>query len=292
MTSPVNLTTNPDGSQTLKMTGVDLTIDDIDPDTGTGSITITAAGGFAHLPNVLQGLPGLPPVFPAGQITTTQVPHGTAVPATNPAVTVIDPGGPGLASQYGLEFFINSGADGNPGSFALAAAVDVLEATATILGQSLVVTQVTPSLQFGFASQMGQVYYPSVINSTGTSGGSNRTIATVPIPSLAYACKPVVSCQTLITPTDGTAQVNLVARLGNATTGPIIGQGFGLPGQTCIVNIAFGPAAGSAPSVGVVNAATPTNVYFNVEQVGGTTGAFTTAAATTWGCGVAVFPIR
>lgn len=279
-TSIFNLTDNDDGSQTLTVTNVDIAFNNFDPSTGASSMTITAAGGFSTLPGVVQGAPGLPPVFDS--ITMSQVAHGTSLPDPNPVVTLVDPGGAGTAAHYTLVFYVNEGADGSTGSFLLSAAEDVESLASGLIGQVLQVIGVSPSVTVAPVAIAGGVFWPSTVSDTTTSSGAGRTLATIPIDEFAFTSWVEVSGQCQISGGDGTAQVNLVARLGS-TTGPIIAQGIGVAGSAVPIVLSSGPPAGSAAGYGTLAANTTSTVYIRAEQVAGTTGSYVTSHLTTIG---------
>ena len=270
---------NTDGSQSVTFTDVDVTLSNWDPTTGAAVCTFTAAAGFGTLPAILQGEPGLPPEF---QISMTQVPYGTALPSPNPTVTLIDPGGPGIPSQYSLNFYVNEGEPGSVGSFALALAADIVGARTAAVGKMLGITSSGSTPAFGFVTPpVGSIWWPSTINSTGSSSTSSRTLCTVAVGPLDRPWFPLCFGQSVVTALDGTAQVNLVARVGNASTGNIVAQGIGVANQPDAITLQAGPPAGSASGYGIINAGVATTVYFNAEQIGGTPADYSTSASTT-----------
>ena len=270
---------NSDGSQSVTFTDVDVTLSNWDPSTGAAVCTFTANAGFGTLPAILQGQPGVPPEF---QFSMTQVPYGTALPSQNPAVTIIDPGGPGVPSQIGLNFYVNSGQPGSVGTFALALAADLTNARTAAVGQMLGITTAGSSPAFGFVTPpIAQMWWPSTINSTSSSSTSNRTLCTVAVGPMDRPWFPLCSGQSVVTALDGTAQVNLVARIGNATTGQIVATGIGVANQPDAITLQVGPPAGSTTGYGTIAAGVSTTIYFNAEQIGGTPADYSTSSSTT-----------
>jgi hypothetical protein len=279
---------NSDGSQSVTFSDVDVTLSNWDPTTGAAVCTFTAKAGFGTLPAILQGPPGVSPQF---QIAMTQVPYGTALPSTNPEVVVIDPGGPGVPSQLSLNFYVNEGEPGSVGAFAMALASDIVGVHDAAVGKLLGISTAGSTPAFNFVTPpYGQLWWPSTINSTTSSSGSNRTLTTIAVGPMDRPFFPLVFGQTIPTSLDGTAQVNLVARVGNATTGQIVAQGIGVADQTNALVFQAGPPTGASTGAGVITAGTTSNIYINCEQVGGTPGDYSTSASTSSFC-VMGFPI-
>ena len=83
-----------------------------------------------------------------------------------------------------------------------------------------------------------------------------------------------------MTALDGTAQVNLVARVANATTGQIVAQGIGVADQADGIVLQAGPPTGASTGAGVISAGDSATIYFNAEQQGGTPGDYSTSEST------------
>lgn len=271
--------TNTDGSQTVEFTDVTVTVSNFDPTTGACVLIITAAGGFGTIPVALAGAPGPPPNI---TVSMTQVPYGTALPSVNPVQTLVDPGGPGVPSTWNLNFYVNAGEPGTVGSFLLQLAEDILGAGEAVVGEILSVAGVgsgTDPLTFGFVSQLvSGVYWPTTLPGTTSSGGPDRTLSSVSIPPQNFQWFPLVFGQSIIIGGDGTAAVNLVARL-NGTGGDIVATGVGVAAQTTPVVFVPGPPVGSALGYGAVPSGEAATVYMRTEQQGGTSADYTTAAA-------------
>jgi hypothetical protein len=285
MTSPFNLVTNEDGSQDLTIENVNLTFNNFDPTTGASSMTITASNGFSSLPAVAAGAPGQPTQW---QLSLTPVAFGTALPEENPAVNVVSPGGPGEANVIAANFYLNQGAPGDVGSFLVSSADDVIDIGEGLLGDVLSIVGLDP-IQFAPATPpLAGLFFPTTVNNTTSSSGEQRTLAEIAVPEFTFNWAPLIAGQCVIVPGDGTAQVNLVARLNNAETGQVVATGVGVAGQTTPIILSNGPPAGSAEGFGLVGPNTAATIYINAEQIGGTVGDFSTEAATTVGlsCGV------
>ena len=269
---------NTDGSDSVTFTDVDVTLSNWDPTTGAAVCTFTAKAGFGTLPAVLQGQPGVPPQF---QVSMTQVPYGTALPSTNPVVDIIDPGGPGVPSQISLNFYVNEGEPGSVGAFALALATDIVDVHDAAVGKILGISTSGSTPAFSLVTPpYGATWWPSTINSTTSSSGSNRTLCSVAVGPMDRPFFPICFGQSIVTALDGTAQVNLVARVANATTGQIVAQGIGVADQADGIVLQAGPPTGASTGAGVISAGDSATIYFNAEQQGGTPGDYSTSAST------------
>ncbi len=105
-------------------------VNGFNPDTGVAYLILTPDGGVGSLPFLAQGLPGQPPVFDS--ITVEEVARGNPLPTPNPVVTVVSPGGSGVASHLSLKFYIHEGAQGPAGVMNISGATDM--ATDVTLG--------------------------------------------------------------------------------------------------------------------------------------------------------------
>jgi hypothetical protein len=248
-----------------------------DQTTGAATLTITPTGGLGTLPALLEGQPGLPPVF--RNVNFTQVPYGTALPSPNATWTLISPGGPGLAAVYDLNLWLNSGAPGAAGAFALQNATD-LTGTATS-NWTLIWNALTD--QFLYAPlYIGKTYWPSTINSTSgyTSQGTPRTLCQISVPALPFAWYPVVTGQSVITGTVNT-QIELSANIGT-TSGNQVGVGYGVVGQSSqTVVLQSSIPAGSTGTYGQVPINTSATIILSAIQVATTTDNWATSPSTT-----------
>jgi hypothetical protein len=248
-----------------------------DQTTGAATITITPTGGLGTLPGLLEGVSGPPCQF--RNVNLTQVPYGTALPSPNATWTLISPGGPGLAAVYDLNLWLNEGAPGQAGSFALQNATDVA-GTATS-NWTLIWNALTD--QFLYAPlYIGATYWPSTISSTSgyTSQGTPRTLTQISVPALPFAWYPVVTGQTVVTGTINT-QIELSANIGN-TSGNQVGVGYGVtgqPSQTVVLQSSI--PAGSTSTYGQVAKNTAATIVLSATQVATTTDNWGTSNATT-----------
>jgi hypothetical protein len=254
-----------------------------DPTTGVVTLTLTPSGGVGALPALVAGTPGLPPVFDSF-VTHMVDPADTLPPST---VTLVSPGGPGIASHYAIDVYVYKGAAGSPG------------ASGTLLGASdAVVSSPADGYTFQYSSadgkmhlvaqRIGGLYLPTSIVST-SGNAATRTLATVGIPGQPFDYRPLVWGYSIVTGTINT-HVDLIARIASAT-GDQVGRCPGIPGPVDrpILIPAFGGAINT--TYGKVSAGSGvTNLYFLAAEQSGTSDSWTTNSATT-ACTVKVEPI-
>jgi hypothetical protein len=248
-----------------------------DQSNGAAVIIITPLGGLGTLPALLQGQPGLPPIF--RNINTHPVAAGTALPDPSSAWTLISPGGPGVASVYDLDIWVNSGETGDSGTYAISESTDLGgEATnnATLIWNAV-------EDQFEYAPlYIGSTYWPSTINSSSgfTAQGTPRTLAQVSVPALPFAWTPAVLGQTVVTGTVNTV-VELSANIGSPT-GQQIGVGYGVAGQANqTIVMQYGIPSGSASGYGQVAANSSATIVLSATQTASTTDSWSTSNLTT-----------
>ncbi|MBB3752622.1 hypothetical protein FHT44_005134 [Mycolicibacterium sp. BK634] len=129
-------------------------------------------------------------------------------------------------------------------------------------------------------NKVGDRYFPATINSI-SAGNANATLCSISIGPLPFDWRPVASGYCVITGTGADVQVDVLARLGNESTGNIVGRGTQRAGQYPATHILQpGIPAGSATDYDKVNAGQTKTIYFRAErQSGGDT--FTTSSTTT-----------
>jgi hypothetical protein len=249
-----------------------------DQSNGAAVIIITPSGGLGTLPALLQGQPGLPPVF--RNVNMTQVPYGTALPNPNATWTEISPGGPGVAAVYDLNLSLSEGSPGSPGSYSIAGSTDLGGSQTnnwTLLWN-------TTTNQFEYAPlYIGATYWPSSITSTSgfTAQNTPRTLTSISVPALPFAWTPTVVGQCLITGTANT-QIQLTANLGSAS-GQQVGIGLGVIGQASqAIILQGGIPPGSASGYGQVAKNSSATIVLSATQVANTTDSWSTSNLTSY----------
>lgn len=250
-----------------------------DPASKAAVIMLGPPGGVAQIPALVQGDPGMPATIDT-TINFTALAYDDPT-ADSASWTTITPGSSTVSPVYRLSLALHKGAPGAAGTNAILTASDIT-GTATD-GYLLAKTTVSGTGKATWiAPKVGGQYWPASISNTSGTDGQNRTLCSVAIsPAPAFDYRVRVHAQAVITGTVNT-RVDLIARLGNDTSGDIVGRGFGLSGVTSDrVTLVSGVPAGSASTVGKVSAGSTTTVFLRAEQQASTTDAYTTSSATT-----------
>lgn len=253
-----------------------------DTSTQVGVAIFGPNGATTNFPAVQAGASGLSPIITASLV---QVAYGTALPTPNPAVTLVTPGGPGVASVYNMVFYLNAGAPGTTSAFQLQNATD-LSGTA-VTGWGPVVTGTSPTT-FGYAPQLGSGLYYSVTGGSATSStvASPKNLTAIGIAAKPYAWWPVCKLQAQVVGAADT-RVDVVARL-TSTTGQIVGYGLGQAGVSPAPAILHEQGlAATGPQI--VPAGTAATIYFNAENQTSSVNAWSVAAG--WFASVKVTPV-
>lgn len=259
---------------------------DYDPETGVCVIFLAPPGGRATVPAIATGPSGPPPTLLTPVVT--EIEPGDTMPAWS--WEVVTPGSAGVASTLKLHAYSRKGTAGVSGSTVLLSATDLVGTPAAGYFPAYVVDK---GLAAGGAAtgtggalwtpqKVGGVYWPASIANTTSGDGPQRTIAqTASIPEQPFAWRPRPFAQSIITPTGSDVRVDLIARVGNASTGDIVGRCYGIAAATERQTITPGPETGSASTVGQIAAGVgPTVVYLRGERQSGAD-SFGTAGSTT-----------
>jgi hypothetical protein len=244
---------------------------DWDPSSNMFIAVSAPTGGLGNFPALVKGDTG-----PA--ITLDTVVNLTVLDYTDPT-----PNSASLTLLGGNDYQFNLTMHaGQPGTSGTATLNPSAYGTPTP-GHFLVVDPTNTTFVYQ-AQMVGDRFVPSVINAA-PAGNPAFTLAAVSIPAQNFAWRPQVSGQCVISGTGGgNQQTNLVARLNNASSGNIVGQGFGPSGLNSSgypTPLSAGPPAGSVTAYDQVVAGATSVVYLRAERQSGTD-TFTTSAATTW----------
>ena len=231
--------------------------------TGVAYLTLTPDCGMSNLPVLAAGDPGVPPTF--RNINTNQVAAGTSCPAST--WSLVSAGGPGVASVYDLDLYVNSGAQGIPGTFAIAGASDIAgtltDGFTLIWSASASKWEISPVPRnrvyaavpvTGFMSYYGNAY--------------SSQMASLSIPAQPFNWRPVVSGYAKAQGTANT-NVDLAAYLNSATSGIQVGYGYGVPASVpppVTLVPSFGADISGSSTYGMVTAGTSTNVVMVAKQ--------------------------
>ncbi len=238
-------------------------------------MTLTPSGGTSNLPALVNGTPGLPPGLTVNVTTLAAGANATA------SLTQTNPGGPGVASAYTLALGIPAGATGSTGpSTTISTAPDVE-------GGPVGASTDGYTLYYSNADSKWKISAPKVpsgpyicLNSSFTaySGTStSATIATIGVPALPYAWRPMVSAGIYAAGTVNT-HVDLAVYLGSAT-GQQVAYGMGQSGggpYAIHATSAFGANVSGSSTYGQVAANTAATFFLQALQLNSTTDTWST----------------
>lgn len=262
-----------------------------DPNAGggqTGAAVIIAQlpQGRASFTAMAKGDPGEPPDL-TGPVTVVEIEHDD--PKTPEwDWDIVTPGTADTPAKWGLTVEQRKGPKGDPAPVKFAELTDVYGSP----GEGFVPAWSTSADGAGadglkyeaVGLGIGGQYWPSnpAGNTTG-SNGQSRTLLSVQVPPQARAWRPRPAAGCILSGTVNT-RPHLVARVGDAVGGDIVGRGFTVPG-VAVQNPPFhaGVPAGSDADHGIIPAGEgPTVIYLRAEEQASTVDAYTTAGATTW----------
>lgn len=250
-----------------------------DPSTGVVTAIFTPAGGVGNLPALVAGAPGLSPIIDS--VTTHQVDPSQPLPAST--ISVVSPGGPGVASHVTFDLYVYTGQAGAPGTNGTL--VGCSDLTGTPADGYIIQFDGPTAKPKWVASRIGGFYIPSAISST-SGNGNPRTLCSMTIPAQPFDWRPLVMGYTIVSGTANT-RVDLVCRINDPNTGDRCGYCHGITGVTDRPMLI--PAWGSSPAPGTstqntygrVTAGNSANIYFIANQVASTGDAWATTNTTT-----------
>lgn len=251
---------------------------DWDPNSNMFIAVAAPTGGLGSFPALVKGDTGDTPTLSSVNYTVLEADDPTADSAS---FTEVSPG------VYDLDLSIHKGPQGDAGD----TTVTPTDFSGTpVAGRILVINDALDGFNIA-AQKVGDRYIPGSITNA-PSGNPTYTIASVSIPAQPFDWRPDVSGQCVISTTSYDIDVDLIARLNDATSGNIVGRGYSLQpygAYSRVVNLSSGPPAGASADYDKVLAGAAATVYLRVERQSGTS-TFTTTASKTQFC-VRVRPI-
>jgi hypothetical protein len=247
-----------------------------DPSSKAAIIMLGPPGGIAQIPALVQGDPGKHAEFDS-TIVLNALEYGDPTPDSASWSTIVA-GDDHTSPVYRLTLNLHKGAPGAAGTSSILSASDI---SGTATDGYILAKKVGESKAVWVAPKVGGQYWPASLSNTAGTDGQVRTLASVTIAAQPFDYRLRVHGQCVITGTINT-RVDLIARLNDATSGDIVGRGYGLGGVTTDrLTLISGVAAGSTSTVGKVSAGSAATIYLRAEQQASTTDAYTTAASTT-----------
>lgn len=230
-------------------------------------IAVAAATGQGNFPAAVKGEQGDTP-------TLDTIVNLTALDYDDP-----DPDGASFTETspgtYQLNLTLHKGPQGADGDTVL----DPTDFGTPVYKKILVVNAAADDFEYQ-SQKVGDRYVPATISNT-PSGNPAYTLCPVGIPAQDFDWRPHVEGQTIVTGSGSNVRVDVIARLNDATSGNIVGRGFGVSGAgPATVALSSGPPPGSADSYDKVSAGAAATVYLRAERQSGTD-TFTTSGSTT-----------
>ena len=240
-------------------------------------IAVAAPTGQGSFPATVQGDPGDTPVI-VPEVDLTVLEHDDATPASSLWVET-------SPDTYQEQRVIHKGVPGDDGVMVL----DVEDYGTPVAGRVLALNATADGFEY-LTPKVGDKYWPASIVNT-PSGQLGYTLCSVAISGQPFDWRPVVEGQTIVTGTGADVRVDILARLNDATSGNIVGRGFGIPGAgPDRLVLSDGPPAGSANNFDKVLAGADAVIYLRCERQTGTDTFTTLAATTTFSVRVAPVP--
>lgn len=231
--------------------------------TGVATLTLLPAGGASNLPPLVQGDPGLPPVF-RNVSTNTLDPATIPTPTQSVTLTLVDPGGAGHAAVYDIVFNVLKGAKGDTGAMGhILGSSDFTNSGATGQipvynatggpGGTPAITWTTPHPATGLYVVPGSAF--TALNET-TAGARDIVVSQI-IPAQTFAYRPRISGDLEVTGAVG-MRIDAEVRMGpqatalgtTAVSGVMIGYGRGAEGALP-VHLSIGEYYGGATAMAV-----------------------------------------
>ncbi|MDZ7886540.1 MAG: hypothetical protein U5N53_28210 [Mycobacterium sp.] len=253
--------------------------------TGSAVIIATLPQGRASWSAMSKGDPGEPPDL--RNINVTELEYTDP----NPLVWDFDlaePATPTSPPKWDLNVQVRSGPTSPPAPVKFADLTDVhgapgegfMPAWSTNAdgsgGDGLVYTPVGHGIG-------GQFWPSDPLGNTSGANGQLRTLASVLVPVLPRAWRPRPMAGCILSGTVNT-RPHLIARVGDAVNGAIVGRGFTVPGVAVqSPHFHHGVPPGSEVDHGVIPGGVgPTLVHLRAEEQASTVDNFTTSGTTTW----------
>ena len=253
-----------------------------DPDSPVFLLVAPPGGvGSANAPFVVKGDPGPSPRITGVDFQALEwndtTPDSARLIELSPATDV-------AAQVSKLELRLHKGkpgADGrlllNPGDYGLPTA-----------GWGLVVNPASTGFVYA-PPKVGGRHWPITVTEAPPASTGGANLATVTVPAYPFAWQPRVSGTAIVTGSNSDVRVDLIARLGAAGTGPVVGRGYGIGGITDRLTLIDGPDSGSALASITVTAGQPATLTLRTEKQGGS-GTYNTGASPSRFC-VDVCPV-
>ncbi len=233
------------------------------PDSGV-FIAVAPPGGIANIPAAIKGDTGFTPTI--RNVNLTELADGDPTPASA-TWSVVTPGTDDTAPVFDLDLELHKGAAGDDGTLTILDADDY-DDTGQAAGYVLALNATNDGV-VSVARKVGGMYWPTSFTSVSNGTGGN-TIGQITVASQPWDWRPRPAGNALIHYDGADCQVDILARVANATTGDVVARVFGPPGSVgdASLTLAASPPAAAASTYGKVSSGGAATIYFRIEQQG------------------------
>lgn len=233
-------------------------------------IAVAPPGGIANIPAAIKGDNGFTPSF--RNIVYTELAYGDPTEASA-EWTLVTPATDVAGPVYDLVLSLHAGEPGDDGTLTILTAEDY-DDTGQTAGYVLALNATNDGV-VSVAWKVGNMYWPTAFTSV-SNGTAGNTLGSITIPSQQFDWRPRCHGCALIHYDGADTQVDLLARVANATTGDIVARSYGPPGSAgdASLTLAAAPPAAASSSYGKVTAGGSATIYFRAEQQGSGTDTF------------------
>lgn len=233
-----------------------------DPNAQVPILVGTPNGGIAALGPLVKGDPGKHAEIDE-TINFTALEPGDTTPDSMSWTTITPPTDdtPGV---YRLVAALHKGAKGDDGDTVLTPT----DYGTPLAGQFLVVKGDLSGFEYQ-SQKIATRHLPTSFSSVSDSSGK-ATVATVSIPAKTHDYRVIVAAQVIVTGSSGpNVSVDLLCRMGDASTGNVVARCFGVGGAKDRLTIVSSSPANSNDAFDKVTAGNAMNFYLRTERASG-----------------------
>jgi hypothetical protein len=187
--------------------------------------------------------------------------------ASSMSVVEVTPGSDTVSQVVKLAVALHEGVPGADGTTSLD--LDSITGTSAT-GKSIVVNASNDGFDYA-TLWTGGMHWPATVSET-SAQTAGATLSTITVATNTYLSdwRPLILASTTINGSTTDVIVDIIARLNNATTGAVVGRGYGINGTNDKLVLNSGPDAGASSSVNKINAGDAATIYLRTEKQSGT----------------------
>lgn len=238
-----------------------------DPENGVYIYFAKPLDGVSGISGLVKGDPGKHTEFQT-TVDFTALAYDDPT-AASMSVDVVTPGSDTVSQVVRLVAALHEGEPGADGTTSID--LDSVDGTAAA-GDLIRVNSGVTGFEYVAPWVAGQ-HWPATAASEASAAAAGVTLQTITVASNTYKrdWRPYVEASTLVNGSTADVQVDLIARLNNATTGPVVGRAKGVNGTNDKLILTPGPDAGSSTgdTALYVAAGAAATIYIRAEKQGG-----------------------